>query len=94
MITKKDAQYIAHLSRIYLEDGEAEHLSKDLAYILTYIEKLNKLDIHNIEPTSHVSPLKNVFREDSMKPSLPQKDVMDMAIEKDNGSFKVPQVIT
>lgn len=93
MITKKDVQYIAHLSRIYLTDEETEKFTKNLEDILGYIEKLNKLDVSNIKPTSHVLPLKNVFRKDEPRPSLTQKDVVKLSKDSDKGAFKVPQVV-
>ncbi len=93
MITPKDVQYIANLSRIHLRDEEVTELTKNLEGILHYIAKLEKLDVSKVEPTSHVMPMKNVFREDVVVPSLPQQDVMKMAIEHYQGSFKVPKVI-
>ena len=93
MITPKDVKYIADLSRIYLADDEAERLTKNLEGILHYIDKLSKLDVSHVQPTSHVLPIKNVFREDTVIPSLPQDKALSVAIEKHNGSFKVPKVI-
>jgi len=93
MINKKDVQYISHLSRIYTDDHEAEALAKNLEDILTYIEKLKKLDITDIKPTSHVLPLKNVFRDDTLRESLGQEKAIKIAVESEKGSFKVPQVI-
>lgn len=93
MITKKDVQYIAHLSRIHLTDEETEKFTKNLEDILGYIEKLNKLDVSNVKPTSHVLPLKNVFRKDEPRPSLAQKDVVKLSKDSDKGAFKVPQVV-
>jgi len=93
MITKKDVQYIAHLSRIHLSDSEIEKLTITLEDILGYIAKLNKLDVSKVKPTSHVLPLQNVFRKDLPRPSLQQADVIKIAPGHDKGSFKVPQVI-
>ena len=93
MIRRDDVQYIANLSRIHLQDIEIEQLTKNLEDILGYIEKLNKLDVSQIQPTSHVLPLKNVFREDQIKPSLSQKEALGISIEQHNNSFKVPKVI-
>lgn len=93
MITRNDVQNIAGLARIYLEDQELDRLTKDLEDILGYIGKLEKLDVKEIEPTSHVLPLKNVFREDIVKPSLKQEEALKIAVSKHNGSFKVPQII-
>ena len=93
MLSEKLVRDIAHLSRIHLKDEEIKHLTKDLEAILHYIEKLQKLNVEKTPPTSHVLPLKNVFREDVLKPSLSQSKVMNMAVSKHKGSFKVPQVI-
>ena len=93
MITKKDVQYISHLSRIHLDEKEVQELTKTLEDILQYIEKLSTLNVENVKPTSHVLPLKNVFRKDVVTKSLEQSVVMKMAVESEKGSFKVPQVV-
>ena len=93
MLSEEQVRYIAHLSRIHLEDHEVKGLTKNLADILHYIDKLSQADVKDIGPTSHVLPLKNVFREDKVLPSLPQDDVMKMSVENSDGSFKVPKVI-
>ena len=93
MLTKKEVLYIASLSRIHLEDDEVDRLTKTLGEILQYIEILKKIDINNVKPTTHVLPLKNVFRKDKVKPSLKEEDVLKSAVDQAQGSFKVPQVI-
>ena len=93
MLTKEEVRYIASLSRIHLEEREVEYLTTNLAGILHYIEKLKKLDVSNIDPTSHVLPLKNVYRNDVVKPSLPQQEAVKISENQFNGFFKVPQVI-
>lgn len=93
MIRKDDVQHIAGLARIYLEDHELDRLTRDLEDIVVYIGNLEKLDVSQVEPTSHVLPLKNVYREDVLKPSLQQEEALKIAVAKHNGSFKVPQVI-
>lgn len=93
MLTKKDIEYVAHLSRINLSEEELKHFTKQLEDILNYINKLKELDISNVAPTSHVFPLKNVFREDITKPSLKTEEVMNIAVEKEKNQFKVPKVI-
>ena len=93
MLSKKEVSQIGHLARIHLDDKEVEPFTKTLADILHYIEKLQKLDVSSVKPTSHVLPLQNVFREDDIKPSLAQDDVMKMAVSRHKGFFKVPLVI-
>ena len=93
MISDKDVKYIANLARIHLKDDEASHLSQDLEKILEYINKLSDLDTTDVKPTSHVLPLKNVFRDDVVKPSLTQAEALKFSDEKHNGFYKVPKVI-
>jgi aspartyl/glutamyl-tRNA(Asn/Gln) amidotransferase C subunit len=76
MITKKDVEYIAGLARIHLQDQEIEKLTGNLEDILGYIEKLEKLDVSQVEPTSHALPVQNVFRDDVVRPSLSQSDAL------------------
>ena len=93
MLSKDEVLYVASLSRIHLEKEEVEELTKTLGDILQYVEKLKKLDVTQINPTSHVLPLKNVYREDKTKPSLKREAVLKIAVASANGSFKVPQII-
>ena len=93
MLSQEEVKYIAGLSRIHLSDDEVSHLTKNLGDILHYIEKLKSLNVTDVQPTSHVLPLKNVYREDTIKPSLPQLDVMKLTPNTHKGFFKVPQVI-
>jgi aspartyl-tRNA(Asn)/glutamyl-tRNA(Gln) amidotransferase subunit C len=93
MISEKDVKYVASLARIHLKDEEIDHLTKDLEKILDYINKLDTLDVGDVQPTSHVLPLKNVAREDIVKPSLTQQEALKISVEQQGGSFKVPKVI-
>jgi aspartyl-tRNA(Asn)/glutamyl-tRNA(Gln) amidotransferase subunit C len=54
---------------------------------------LNELDTTDVPPTSHVLPLKNVFREDMVAPSLSQQETLANAPDQWMGYFKVPKVI-
>lgn len=92
-ISIKDVEKVAALSRIHVTEEEKEKLTGDLSKILDYIKKLEKLDISSVEPTSHVLPLKNVFREDKVTHQLTQKQALSIAVEQKDGAFKVPKVI-
>ena len=93
MISEKDVKYVAGLARIHLKNEEIDRLTKDLEKILDYINKLDTLDVAEVQPTSHVLPLKNVFREDTVRPSLTQQEALKISVEQQEGSFKVPKVI-
>ena len=93
MISKKDVLHIASLARIHLEEHEIQSLTKNLEGILHYVAKLEKLNVKDIPPTSHVLELTNVFREDSIKPSLKQSEAVGISPNQLKGSFEVPLVI-
>lgn len=92
-VTREDVEKVAVLARLKLSEKEIEEMTSQLNEILEYFEKLKELDTEGVEPLSHVLPLKNVYREDRVKPSLSQEDLLSNAPEKGHGHFKVPRVI-
>ncbi|MCM8783360.1 MAG: Asp-tRNA(Asn)/Glu-tRNA(Gln) amidotransferase subunit GatC [Candidatus Omnitrophica bacterium] len=92
-ITLKEVGHIAKLARIELTPEELSCYTSQLDKILEYINKLRELDVKGVEPTTGVLPLKNVLREDQIKPSLSIETVVKMAPDKKNNQFKVPKII-
>ena len=76
-----------------LEAIEEKKFDAQLGNILGYIEKLKGLDIANVEPTAHATPMANVMRHDEARPSLPHDDAMRNAPAKANGLFIVPKIV-
>ena len=93
MLNHKDVSYIAALARIHIPDNELEEFTHRLEGIIKYVDQLNELNVDGVEPTSHVLHLKNVYRADIKKPSLPQNEALSTAVDSHQGSFKVPRVI-
>lgn len=93
MISNDNVKKIASLARIHLQEEEVSQLTKDLEKILHYVDSLSKLNVADVQPTAHVVPLKNVLRPDIIKPSIKTEAVLEIAVEKHEGSFKVPKVI-
>lgn len=92
-VTREDVEKVAALARLCFSKEEKEQFTTQLNRILEYMEQLNRLDTEDVEPTSHVLPLKNVFREDVVVPSLPQDELLANAPSQHRGYFKVPRVI-
>ncbi|MEK7285859.1 MAG: Asp-tRNA(Asn)/Glu-tRNA(Gln) amidotransferase subunit GatC [Nitrospirota bacterium] len=84
---------VSKLARLAITSDEMKKFSEQLSGILTYVEKLNELNTEGIEPTSHLLPLSNVFREDCVAPSLPTDAVLQNAPEKEEPFFRVPKII-
>jgi aspartyl-tRNA(Asn)/glutamyl-tRNA(Gln) amidotransferase subunit C len=88
-----DVEHVAKLARLALSEQEKERLTEQLNAILKYAEKLNELNTEQVEPTSHVLPLKNIVRNDIVKPSSPLEEVLKNAPEHEDGHFRIPAVL-
>jgi len=92
-LSKETVQYVADLSRISLEPQELEKFSLQLQTILDFIDQLKEPDTAGVEPTSHILPVSNVFRDDVPSPCLPVEKTLANAPEKEGNFFVVPKVI-
>lgn len=88
-----DIEYVARLARLDLSKEEKEKFGRQLSDVLQYVEKLNQLDTKDIQPTAHIIPMKNVWREDRVKPSLNREILSKTMPRMKEGFFKVPPVI-
>jgi len=86
-------QHVATLSRLALSEEELKLFQTQLSNILEYIDKLKALDTRNVEPLSHPLGLRNVFREDEVKPSAPRDEALSNAPAKTDEAYKVPVVV-
>ena len=92
-VTLEDVDYVAKLSHLRFNDEERTQLVDQLNAILTYMEQLNALDTTDVEPTSHVLNLRNVYREDVVTESLSHDEALANAPAKQRGHFQVPKVL-
>jgi aspartyl-tRNA(Asn)/glutamyl-tRNA(Gln) amidotransferase subunit C len=93
MASDFDIKYVAHLARIALTAEEEEKFGAQLTHILGYVEKLNQLDVSQIEPMAHAVPLINVFRPDEVRPGLSNEEALRNAPAKANGLFMAPKIV-
>jgi len=88
-----DIEHVTKLARLKLTDTEKEKFSKQMETIIEHIEKLNKLDTQNVEPTAHVMGLNNVFREDGEAKHLTDHDPINDSPAHSKGHYEVPKII-
>jgi len=94
MAIKKDTiDHVGKLARIKLTPEEKELFAKQLNDILSYVEKINSLDVEKIKPMSHAVSIGNVLRKDQAKDSLSNEEALQNAPDKKENFFKVPKVI-
>ena len=90
MIDRDQVIHVARLARLRLSDDELETMSSELSGILDHIEKINELELDDVEPTSHVVELENVLRPDEPRPSWPRERILDGAPDASDEGFRVP----
>lgn len=90
---KINVPHVAKLANLILTDEEIKKFEKQLSAVLDYIKKLSEVDTKNVEPTSQVTGLENVVREDTVSPSLSQEKVLSQAKSKHNGFFAVKGIL-
>lgn len=91
VITDETIEYVGILAKLELSKEEQEQAKKDMGRMLDYIDKLGELDTEGIEPMSHVFPVQNVFREDSIVNSNMREELLANAPEQKDGMFVVPK---
>ena len=92
-ITKEMVDYVSTLSRLKLDEAEKEKMQGELQQIIAYMDVLNTLDTEGVEPMSHVFPVKNVLREDEVKPSTPREALLRNTPVPDEEAFLVPKAV-
>lgn len=91
---KINIKHIAKLANLKLSIDEEKKFEKQLLDILGYIKNLNELDIKDIELTSQVTGLENIYRDDNeIHPSFSQEDALRNTKSQHNGLFKVKAIL-
>jgi len=93
-LTKEQVYALARLARLSLTEEEIETYRKDLSSILDYFETLNTANTDGVEPTSQITGLENVTREDRVKkqPTTPE-ELLKSAPASQSGYIKVRRMI-
>jgi len=92
-LTREEVRHVAELAKLGMTEDEEALFREQLSAILDHAQRLQALDTEDVPPTAHSIPLRNVFREDEVRPSLPQEDILANAPHKEDGSFKVQAVL-
>ena len=92
-LTREDIDSVAYLSRLELSEEEKDKLTGHINRLLDNFQKLQELNTDDIEPTSHVIPVFNVFRKDEVRPSLAAEDVVANGPQVAENCFVVPRVV-
>jgi aspartyl-tRNA(Asn)/glutamyl-tRNA(Gln) amidotransferase subunit C len=93
--TRADVERIARLARLELTESEKALLTPQLSSFLAYAEQVQQVATAGVPPTSHPLGTAGQWRDDEVRPSLPNAEALAQAPEADlaSGLFKVPRVL-
>ena len=92
-VTDALVEKLAHLSRLEFNAADKAEIKKDLQRMISFVEKLDELDLSGTEPLLHMSSNINALREDEITGSVSREDALKNAPAHDDKFFKVPKVI-
>jgi aspartyl-tRNA(Asn)/glutamyl-tRNA(Gln) amidotransferase subunit C len=92
-LSKDQVKHVAHLARVGITEEDVERFRHQLSDVLDYFERLDRVDIEGVPPTSHTLPLHNVMREDETEPSYDVDDILANAPNQEERRFRVRAIL-
>lgn len=92
-LSRDQVKHVAHLARVGITEEDIERFSHQLSDVLDYFERLDRVDIEGVPPTSHTLPLHNVMREDETEPSYDVDDILANAPNQEERRFRVRAIL-
>lgn len=94
MISKNEVKHIAKLARLDLSEQEIKKYQEQLEGILSYVEKLQKVDTKNIATADGgTRELENIWRDDEELKNEEINGLINMAPDVENGQVKVKKIL-
>lgn len=92
-ISRQEVEKVALLGRLRLSEAELQTMTSQMGDILGYVELLDELDTDGVEPMVHALEVHDVFRDDSVRESLPREQALANAPDADEECYRVPAVL-
>ncbi len=93
-LTKNDVLKLAQLARLSLSQDEVILFQKEISSILDYVKQLENIETSGLEPTSQVTGLTNVMREDVIKDyGISRTELLKNLPDSKDGMIKVKRML-
>lgn len=93
-LTRDDVLKLARLARIDLTEEEITEFEAEFNEILQYVEQLQAVDVEGLQPTSQVTGLTNVTRDDEVQDyGYTPEDLLKNVPAVENNQIKVKRMI-
>ena len=92
--TRDDVLKLARLARIDLSENEVDVFAREFSEILQYVEQLQAVDVSGLKPTSQVTGLTNITRDDVVKDyGYEPSDLLKNVPKIEDNQIKVKRMI-
>ena len=92
-IDEKTITYLEDLSQLTLSNDEKQRLTNDLEEILTFMSKLNELDMSNTMELSHPLDSFCELRDDEIESSYARELILRNAPCRNDAAFIAPKTL-
>lgn len=93
MLSAEEVKHIAKLARLGLTETEIAKFQKDLSAILDYVEKLKKVDVSGVEPTSRSVLVEDIMRKDEIGKKSKREKLLNQMPEVKDEYLKVKSIL-
>lgn len=93
MIDEKRVIELAALAKFRIEEEKLDEFKGYLNEMIDSLDKVEKLNLDDIDINYHVNGDRNALAEDEPKESLPREEVLKNTVESQYGYFKILKVV-
>jgi aspartyl-tRNA(Asn)/glutamyl-tRNA(Gln) amidotransferase subunit C len=84
---------LADLAKLEFDGDAKMQIKNDLQQMLSFVEKLNEVNLDNIEPLIYITDEVNVLRKDIVEEHVTKEEALSNVPLRDSDYIKVPKVI-
>jgi len=93
-LSREDVLKLARLARLALTDEEVEEFRRELEGVLQYVDLLKDTEVSGLTPTTQVTGLKNVMRNDEVIDyGISNKQLLALTPDRQDDLIKVKRMI-
>jgi aspartyl-tRNA(Asn)/glutamyl-tRNA(Gln) amidotransferase subunit C len=93
VVAPEEMEHLKKLARLEMSAEETAAAAADINSILQSFQTLQALDLSAYPEMPRPVPMQNIMREDVATPALPQDVAISVAVEAEDGFFKVPRTV-
>ena len=92
-VDQQTVRRIARLARIAVTEDDVPHLQGELNAILSFVERLEEVDVEGVEPMTSVAPMAMKKRQDGVTDGGYAEAIIRNAPATEDQFFLVPKVV-